>query len=335
MMKRLRCFVCDGLLICAFFTSACPVPTALSLVEFALDYRSHPYVTCRKYKLDKFRTSRNGAHELMIPLNEDTPTKSLSKKHRMRTLDSSCSTLGPTQHVLHGRISKQVLGEFGHRVTTEHSNDKWVAFAWPQRIAQQCEDTAGLLRQSRGLFHEEVGRSNNTLWHALLDVELTLEPAHVYVCGCTSTRCEQSRGFSASSHRVLTLPLIGYVSLARAVLKQLSRASALDATDGMSRIRHTLLGAPFSFVQMESEQERFVHTIDLLELEVNGLEQHEDLAMVDRVAKLVGEISGRITDAENKCESNTGLVSIPVEKRNFHYRKSTLRPGLKFARISA
>ena len=38
----------------------------------------------------------------------------------------------------------------------EHSNDKWVAFAWPQRIAQQCEDTEGLLKQSRGLFQEEV-----------------------------------------------------------------------------------------------------------------------------------------------------------------------------------
>ena len=38
----------------------------------------------------------------------------------------------------------------------EHSNDKWVAFAWPQRIAQQCRDTEGLLKQSRGLFQEEV-----------------------------------------------------------------------------------------------------------------------------------------------------------------------------------
>lgn len=54
---------------------------------------------------------------------------------------------------------------------------------------------------------------------------------------------------------------------------------------------------------MESEQERFTHTMDLLELEVAGLEQHEDLALVDRVSKLVGEIAGRITDAENKCES--------------------------------
>lgn len=56
------------------------------------------------------------------------------------------------------------------------------------------------------------------------------------------------------------------------------------------------------FGQMESEQERFTHTMDLLELEVSGLEQHEDLALVDRVSKLVGEISGRITEAENKCE---------------------------------
>lgn len=53
---------------------------------------------------------------------------------------------------------------------------------------------------------------------------------------------------------------------------------------------------------MESEQERFTHTMDLLELEVAGLEQHEDLGMVDRVAKLVGEISGRIADADTKCE---------------------------------
>lgn len=51
---------------------------------------------------------------------------------------------------------------------------------------------------------------------------------------------------------------------------------------------------------MESEQERFTHTMDLLELEVAGLEQHEDLALVDRVSKLVGEISGRISEAENK-----------------------------------
>lgn len=52
----------------------------------------------------------------------------------------------------------QVLEDFGHAVSSEHSNDKWVAFAWPQRIAQQCEDTAGLLKQSRGLFEEEVRR---------------------------------------------------------------------------------------------------------------------------------------------------------------------------------
>lgn len=55
-------------------------------------------------------------------------------------------------------------------------------------------------------------------------------------------------------------------------------------------------------LQMESEQERFVHTMELLELEVAGLEQHEDLALVSRVAKLVGDISKRIGDAEKKCE---------------------------------
>lgn len=61
---------------------------------------------------------------------------------------------------------------------------------------------------------------------------------------------------------------------------------------------------------MESEQERFTHTMDLLELEVAGLEQHEDLAMVDRVAKLVGEISNKITDAEAKGDgSYSGLYS--------------------------
>lgn len=54
-------------------------------------------------------------------------------------------------------MKPQVLEEFGHAVPAEHSNDKWVAFAWPQRIAQQCEDTAGLLKQSRSLFQEEVG----------------------------------------------------------------------------------------------------------------------------------------------------------------------------------
>lgn len=51
---------------------------------------------------------------------------------------------------------------------------------------------------------------------------------------------------------------------------------------------------------MISEQERFTHVMDLLELEVAGLEQHEDLAMVDRIAKLVGDISTKITDAENQ-----------------------------------
>ncbi len=54
--------------------------------------------------------------------------------------------------------------------------------------------------------------------------------------------------------------------------------------------------------QMESEQERFTHTMDLLELEVAGLEQHEDLALVERVSKVVGEIADRITEAEDKCE---------------------------------
>ncbi|CAN0569729.1 unnamed protein product, partial [Laminaria digitata] len=50
----------------------------------------------------------------------------------------------------------QLLEEFHYPVPMEHSNDKWVAFAWPQRIAQQCRDTEGLLKQSRGLFQEEV-----------------------------------------------------------------------------------------------------------------------------------------------------------------------------------
>lgn len=51
----------------------------------------------------------------------------------------------------------QVLEDFRHGASLEYSNDKWVAFGWPQRIAQQCEVTAGLLKQSRGLFQEEVG----------------------------------------------------------------------------------------------------------------------------------------------------------------------------------
>lgn len=53
---------------------------------------------------------------------------------------------------------------------------------------------------------------------------------------------------------------------------------------------------------MESDQERFTHTMDLLELEVAGLEQHEDVGMVSRVSKLVGEMAERLTDAESKCK---------------------------------
>lgn len=54
-------------------------------------------------------------------------------------------------------VHSQLLEDFSYAVPLEHSNDKWVAFAWPQRIAQQCEDTEALLKQSRGLFQEEVG----------------------------------------------------------------------------------------------------------------------------------------------------------------------------------
>ncbi|CAM9230557.1 unnamed protein product, partial [Ectocarpus fasciculatus] len=132
----------------------------------------------------------------------------------MKTLDTN---LAPLSEALGTMMEcNELLEEFSYAVPLEHSNDKWVAFAWPQRIAQQCEDTEALLKQSRGLFQEE----------------------------------------------------------------------------------------------MESEQERFTHTMDLLELEVAGLEQHEDLALVDRVSKLVGEIAGRITDAENKSrlfQSREGL----------------------------
>ena len=53
---------------------------------------------------------------------------------------------------------------------------------------------------------------------------------------------------------------------------------------------------------MEYDQERFTHTMDILELEVAALEQHEALAVMDRVAKLVEGISGRLEDAEIKCE---------------------------------
>ncbi|CBJ31041.1 dynein heavy chain [Ectocarpus siliculosus] len=132
----------------------------------------------------------------------------------MKTLDTN---LAPLSDALGTMMEcNELLEEFSYTVPLEHSNDKWVAFAWPQRIAQQCEDTEALLKQSRGLFQEE----------------------------------------------------------------------------------------------MESEQERFTHTMDLLELEVAGLEQHEDLALVDRVSKLVGEIAGRISDAENKSrlfQSREGL----------------------------
>lgn len=58
----------------------------------------------------------------------------------------------------------------------EHSNDKWVAFAWPQRIAQQCEDTEGLLKQSRGLFQEEV----RAMFFLLLVLSLSL----CWCCRC-------------------------------------------------------------------------------------------------------------------------------------------------------
>lgn len=77
---------------------------------------------------------------------------------------------------------------------------------------------------------------------------------------------------------------------------------------------------------MESEQERFEHTMDLLELEVAGLEQHEDLALVDRVAKLVGDISRRIGDAEKKCE----WAELPTESsRAIFGRLSPFRSGKK------
>ncbi|CAN0222226.1 unnamed protein product [Discosporangium mesarthrocarpum] len=52
---------------------------------------------------------------------------------------------------------------------------------------------------------------------------------------------------------------------------------------------------------MESEQERFLHTMDMLELEVVGLEQHEDLKLVDRVAKLTSDIAVRIAEADEKA----------------------------------
>lgn len=58
---------------------------------------------------------------------------------------------------------------------------------------------------------------------------------------------------------------------------------------------------------METEQEKFVHALDLLELEVSGLEQHEDLAMVSRIAKQVNDIAEKIAEAENKGEKMTGL----------------------------
>lgn len=51
---------------------------------------------------------------------------------------------------------------------------------------------------------------------------------------------------------------------------------------------------------MVSEQERFTHVMDLLELEVAGLEQHEDLSMVDKVSKLVMDISAKISSAEEQ-----------------------------------
>lgn len=91
-------------------------------------------------------------------------------------------------------------------MTAEHSNDKWVAFAWPQRIAQQCEDTSGLLKQGRGLFLEEVRRG-----------DLSLRRPLRYICIALTQRNSTlgSREEGATDHNAISRagPLLAWQSL--------------------------------------------------------------------------------------------------------------------------
>jgi hypothetical protein len=60
------------------------------------------------------------------------------------------------------------------QVGLEHSNHKWLAVGWPQRIQQQCQDSSHLAQACRAAFGDEMGGDQDRFARAieLLDMEV-------------------------------------------------------------------------------------------------------------------------------------------------------------------
>ncbi|CAM9286674.1 unnamed protein product, partial [Phaeothamnion confervicola] len=72
-------------------------------------------------------------------------------------LSQVAAQMAPLQDAIGDMMAcSAMLEDFGCQVPLNQSNQKWLAFGWPQRIQQQCEDTTALLRQSRAHFREEM-----------------------------------------------------------------------------------------------------------------------------------------------------------------------------------
>jgi hypothetical protein len=62
------------------------------------------------------------------------------------------------------------------QVGLEHSNHKWLAVGWPQRIQQQCQDSSHLAQACRAAFGDEMGGDQDRFARAieLLDMEVCI-----------------------------------------------------------------------------------------------------------------------------------------------------------------
>eukprot|EP00953_Heterococcus_sp_UTEX-ZZ885_P023100 12722-Heterococcus_DN1.PRE.1 len=150
-----------------------------------------------------------------------------------------------------------LLDDFGYQardtllVGLEHSNHKWLAVGWPQRIQQQCQDSSHLAQACRAAFGDEMGGDQDRFARAieLLDMEVSQA---LELSGCAQQTLGRNRYYAAQCIDLL-LRGVAAVCVYR-VYKQ-----------------------------------------------VAGFEQHEDATMVDRVAKLVSDVSAKLEDAESKA----------------------------------
>jgi hypothetical protein len=68
-----------------------------------------------------------------------------------------------------------------HQVGLEHSNHKWLAVGWPQRIQQQCQDSSHLAQACRAAFGDEMGGDQDRFARAIELLDMEVRPVYSHI----------------------------------------------------------------------------------------------------------------------------------------------------------